>query len=417
VTWLLERLGRIGADPNDDQDTRKRKALLVYLAVLILPISLVWGTLYFALGAPAGLVAYAYFVVSVASIGLFARTRNFELLLRIQLLDITLAPTLSMWPTGGFLASGAVGLWGILGPMGALVFGSVRSSIRWFVLFAVAFLGAGILGELTGGVSTLPRWFSTTMLALNVIVGGAVVFILLAVFAQQRQDAQEQADSLLLNVLPRSIADRLKAHAQPIADSFSAASILFADVADFTPMAEKLSPADTVGMLDQLFGHFDALAERDGVEKIKTIGDCYMAAAGIPVPRKDHARALALIALDMLNAVSVNGPMGDKGLELRIGINSGPVVAGVIGRKRFLYDLWGDAVNVADRMQTHGTPGRIQVTRSTYELLQDEFVLEPRGTIEVRGKGEMETWYLVGRRELPAASPERDLVGIPVQRD
>ena len=153
-----------------------------------------------------------------------------------------------------------------------------------------------------------------------------------------------------------------------------------------------------VGLLDQLFGQFDALVERYELEKIKTIGDCYMAAAGIPVPRDDHAQALALVALDMLEVVRANGPMGDRGLELRIGINSGPVVAGVIGRKRFLYDLWGDAVNIADRMQTHGTPGRIQVTRATYELLKDEFVLEPRGTIEVRGKGEMETWYLVGPR-------------------
>jgi adenylate cyclase len=401
VTWLLDRLASIGANQNDDLETRKRKALLVYLAVLILPISLVWGTLYLTLGAVSGAVAYAYFVISVASIGLFARTRNFELLLRIQLLDISLAPTLSMWPTAGFLASGAVGLWGILGPMGALVFSSVRSSIRWFVLFAVVFLASGILGEITGGISSLPRWFSTTMLALNVVVGGAVVFTLLALFARQRQDAQDQADNLLLNILPRSIAEKLKEKPQTIADSFSEASILFADVVDFTPMAEHLSPADVVGMLDRLFGHFDALVERYDLEKIKTIGDCYMAAAGIPVPRKDHARALAVIALDMLDAVRADGAVGDSGLELRIGINSGPVVAGVIGRKRFLYDLWGDAVNIAGRMQTQGTPGRIQVTRSTYELLEDEFVLEPRGTIEIKGKGDMETWYLLGRRDVP----------------
>jgi guanylate cyclase len=398
VTWLLDRLASIGADPLDDLDTRRRKALLVYLAVLILPISLVWGTLYLTLGAVSGLVAFAYFAISVASIGLFARTRNFELLLWIQLLDICLAPTLSMWPTAGFLASGAVGLWGILGPMGALVFGTVRSSIRWFAVFAIAFLISGLLGEITGGLSRLPVWFSTTMIALNVIVGGAVVFTLLAVFAKQRQDAQERADGLLINVLPRSIAERLKSEPQTIADSFSEASILFADVADFTPLANSLPPTEVVGMLDQLFGHFDELVERYELEKIKTIGDCYMAAAGIPVPREDHARALAGIGLDMLSAVSPDGPMGGLGLQLRIGINSGPVVAGVIGRKRFLYDLWGDAVNVAGRMQTQGTEGRIQVTRSTYDLLKDEFVLEPRGTIEIKGKGQMETWYLLARR-------------------
>jgi adenylate cyclase len=399
VTRLLERLAEIGADPLDDQDTRRRKALLVYLAVLILPISLVWGTIYLTLGAPAGLVAYAYFAISAASLALFARTRNFELLLRIQLVDITLAPTLSMWPTAGFLVSGAVGLWGILGPMGALVFSSVRSSIRWFVLFAIAFLGAGILGELTGGLSSLPRWFSATMIALNVVVGGAVVFTLLAVFARQRQDAQDQAENLLLNILPRSIAEKLKEKPQTIADSFRSASILFADVTDFTPLANNLPPTRVVEMLDRLFGHFDTLMERYDLEKIKTIGDCYMAAAGIPLPREDHARALANVGLDMLEAVSPTGAMADLGLGLRIGINSGPVVAGVIGRKRFLYDLWGDAVNIAGRMQTQGTPGRIQITRSTYELLKDDFVLEPRGTIEIKGKGDMETWYLNGRRE------------------
>jgi guanylate cyclase len=403
VTRLLAWLGDIGADPNDDDDTRRRKALLVYLAALIWPISLVWGVLYLALGAPAGLVAFAYFVVSVASIGLFAATRNFELLLRLQLLDITLAPTLSMWPTAGFLVSGAVGLWGILGPMGALVFSSVRASIGWFVLFAVAFVGSGVLGEVTGGVSELPRWFSTTMLALNVIVGGAVVFTLLAVFARQRQDAQDRAETLLLNILPPAIADKLKAKPQTIADAFTSASILFADVADFTPMAERVPPARVVEMLDQLFGHFDDLAERYEVEKIKTVGDCYMAAAGIPAPREDHARTLALMALDMLEAVREQGAVGSLGFELRIGINSGPVVAGVIGRKRFLYDLWGDAVNTAGRMQTEGTPGRIQITRATYELLRDEFVYEPRGTVPIRGKGEMETWYLVGRRDGAAA--------------
>jgi guanylate cyclase len=403
VTRLLGWLGDIGADPNDDVDTRKRKALLVYLAVLILPISLVWGLLYLDLGAPSGVMAFAYIVVSVVSIGLFARTRNFELLLRIQLLDITLAPTLSMFPTAGFVTSGAVGLWGILGPLGALVFGSVNASVRWFVLFAVAFLTAGIAGELTGGLSQLPRWFSTTMLALNVVVGGAVVFTLLAVFARQREEAQERAETLLMNILPRSIAEKLKAMPQTIADSFSSASILFADVVDFTPMAERLPPARVVEMLDLLFGHFDTLAEQYDLEKIKTIGDCYMAAAGIPSPRPDHARMLALMALDMLDAVRERGAMGTLGFELRIGINSGPVVAGVIGRKRFLYDLWGDAVNTAGRMQTESTPGRIQITRATYELLKDEFVCEPRGTVPVKGKGEMETWYLVGRREAVAA--------------
>jgi len=397
VSWLAW-LQRIGADPGDDQETRQRKSLLVLVSILILPISLVWGTLYLGLGSPGGLIAYLYFAVSLGAVLIFARTRDTAFLLWVQQLAILLAPTLSMIPAGGFTGTGVVGIWGLMAPMGALVFGDVRSGTRWFIAFMAVFAVSGIVGELWHPLAPLPGWFTTTMLASNVVVAGSVVFMLLALFAQQRRDAQDAADSLLLNVLPRSIAERLKTQTQTIADSFSSASILFADVVDFTPKSQHLSAPDVVGLLDRLFGHFDTLVERYDLEKIKTIGDCYMAAAGIPAPRDDHARALALIGLDMLSAVEATGPMGDLGLELRIGINSGPVVAGVIGRKRFLYDLWGDAVNVADRMQTHGTPGRIQVTRATYELLKDDFVLEPRGTIEVRGKGDMETWYLVSQR-------------------
>ena len=415
------RLARIGADPRDDEDTRQRKALLVLTSVLILPISLAWGSLYLAFGSWSGYAAFVYLAVLVTGIAIFARTRNFGFFLRLALLDILLAPTLSMIPLGGFLASGGVGLWGILAPIGALVFGEVRTAIRWWVAYAVVFLVSGIAGQVVGPVAPIPTWFATTMLALNVAVGGAFVFTTLALFAKQRQDAlvalraaQEQAENLLLNILPHSIADRLKASPQAIADQFTAASILFADVVDFTPRAEHLPPGEVVGMLDELFSHFDTLVERYQLEKIKTIGDCYMVAAGVPTPRADHARALALLGLDMLDAVRSAGDVGYLGVELRIGINSGPVVAGVIGRKRFLYDLWGDAVNIASRMQSQGTPGRIQITRATYELLKDEFECEPRGTVSVKGKGEMETWYLVGQRPgAPASSRETATAGIP----
>jgi adenylate cyclase len=402
---VLARLAQVGADARDDEDTRRRKALLLLISVLILPIALVWGSLYLAFGTRAGFVAYAYFAILLGAILVFARTRDFAFLLRVALLDILFAPTLSMIPVGGFLASGGVGLWGILAPLGALVFGDARTGVRWFVAFLVVFLGSGIAGEVLGTRDALPAWFLSTMLALNVVVGGTIVFTLLALFAKQRQDAlvalrgeQDRAESLLLNILPRSIAEKLKAQPQTIADQFTAASILFADVVDFTPRSEHLSPAEVVGLLDDLFSHFDTLAERYELEKIKTIGDCYMVAAGVPVPRPDHARALAMMALDMLEAMRAGEAMGDLGMELRIGINSGPVVAGVIGRKRFLYDLWGDAVNIASRMESQGTAGRIQVTRATFELLEDEFHFEPRGTVTVKGKGDMETWYLVGPR-------------------
>jgi adenylate cyclase len=402
---LLERLSAVGADSADDDETRLRKALLLLFAVIILPVSAVWAVLYLAFGAWTGWVAVLYAAVSVASIAIFARTRDFGLLLNIQLLDIAMAPTLSMIPIGGMLPTGGVGLWGILAPLGALVFRGVDSAIRWFIAWLALFLGSGVAAIVLGYPSPMPEWFSSLMLALNVSVGGTIVFTLLALFAKQRQDAlvalrgeQERAESLLLNILPGSIAERLKASPERIADQFTEASVLFADVVDFTPRSQQLSPGEVVGLLDRLFSHFDTLAERYDLEKIKTIGDAYMVASGVPNPRPDHAQALALLALDMVASMAPGGAVGDLDLQIRVGINSGPVVAGVIGRKRFLYDLWGDAVNTASRMESHGTANQIQITRATYELLRDDFECEPRGTVSVKGKGDMETWFLVGLR-------------------
>jgi adenylate cyclase len=398
-------LARIGVGPEDDEELREKKTLLVLLACLILPVSVVWGSVYLAFGSPVGIVPYIYFAVSIGSLVLFARTRGFRLLLITQLLNILLTTTAGQMLVGGFLPSGGVGLWGILAPLGALVFLEVRRAIRWFGVFVLVFLLTGVAGEVIFRDADLPIWFTSTMLALNVIGAGSVAFTLLASFANQRNAAlaalrveQEKSELLLMNILPRSIAERLKAATQPIADHFASASILFADVVDFTPLAQRLPPAEVVGILDQLFSRFDALVERHGLEKIKTIGDCYMAAAGVPNPRPDHARKTALLALDMRDAVASSAVAGQSGVELRIGINSGPVVAGVIGTKRFLYDLWGDAVNTASRMESQSTPGEIQITRATYELLKDEFVCRRRGTILVKGKGRVETWYLVGSR-------------------
>ena len=373
VDDAVARLAEIGADADDDDETRLRKGLLVLIAILILPIAFVWGLLYVGLGAPSGWLAFLYFGVSLASIALFARTHDFGLLLRMQLVAILLAPTLSMIPLAGFNGSGGVGLWGVLAPLGALVFGGTAAGIRWYVAFLVVLLGSGIAGPLLGFQSPLPGWFTNLMLGLNISVGGTIVFTLLALFAKQREDAlgalqreHDRAEGLLLNILPGAIAERLKANPKTIADQFSAASVLCADVVNFTPRTESLPPAEVVGLLDRLFSHFDTLAERHGLEKIKTIGDAYMVAAGVPDPRPDHARALALLALDMVASTAPGGAVGDLGLELRVGINSGPVVAGVIGRKRFLYDLWGDAVNTASRMESQGTSGDIQITRATY---------------------------------------------------
>jgi adenylate cyclase len=213
-------------------------------------------------------------------------------------------------------------------------------------------------------------------------------------FLKQLQIEQGKAEHLLLNVLPKPIADRLKQGENIIVDSFPEVTVLFADLADFTALSAQVSPAELVHYLNEIFSRFDRLAEKHGLEKIKTIGDAYMAVGGLPTPRPDHAEAVGRMSLDMLEEMKALNQETGRNLNLRIGLNTGPVIAGIIGRNKFIYDLWGDTVNIASRMQSQGHPGFIQVTRRTRDKLKDKFLLEERGVIEVKGKGEMATWIL-----------------------
>ena len=207
---------------------------------------------------------------------------------------------------------------------------------------------------------------------------------------------QERADRLLLNILPETIARRLKDDPQTIADGFHEVTVLFADLVGFTPISEKLTPRATLQLMDDVFSRFDSLVDQFGLEKIKTVGDAYMLAGGLPAPNESHAADVAQMALAMLDAVrEIEGPDGTP-LRLRIGMATGPVVAGVIGKKKFLYDLWGDTVNTASRMESLGEPDRIQVSETTWRQLQTRFEFSERGLIEVKGKGQMRTWFLKG---------------------
>lgn len=217
-------------------------------------------------------------------------------------------------------------------------------------------------------------------------------------------EEQERSEHLLLNVLPAPIAERLKHGEDTIADSFSEVTILFADIVNFTPMSAKLSAAEVVGVLNEIFCAFDMLSERRGLEKIKTIGDAYMVGAGIPIPRDDHAEVVAEMALDMLEVIRAFNRRHGTDLSMRIGINSGPVVAGVIGTKKFVYDIWGDAVNTASRMESQGLKGGIQITEATYRHLKDHYEFTDRGMVVIKGKGEMHTYILKGRKEKKAVN-------------
>jgi adenylate cyclase len=399
---LLDRVLSIGADPRDTADERFRKRLLVGVALVILPIGFLWGCLYWAIGEHwVALTPWGYVTGSAISLVVFARTKNFASLRTAQLLLILVAPAAGTVMLGGIREASGVILWSLFAPLGAVAFDRPVRAWPWFAAFVATILLTLVLSEVVRpDGADLPEAFVRTFDVLNIVVVSFIAIVLLVTFARGRDTAQARVETLLLNVLPAEIAQRLQSDPNSIADHFDDASILFADVVDFTPLSGRLDAREVVGLLDRLFTSFDELVDRYDVEKIKTIGDCYMVAAGVPSQQPDHAHALAGLALEMRECAKTCLPDGaGHDLRLRIGISSGPVVAGVIGRRRFLYDLWGDTVNMASRMESHGTPDMIQITRSTFELLRDDFVIQPIGLVEVKGKGEVETWRLVGPRD------------------
>jgi class 3 adenylate cyclase len=286
---------------------------------------------------------------------------------------------------------------------------------RWSLLVAAWF----VIGPFAYALSPLSAAETRTPLTLlgdamsNAAMFAAVLVLGEAVRSRRALDRehrlllteQKRSERLLLNVLPAPIATRLKAGEAVIADAFPEVTVLFADIVDFTRRSRQVSPAEVVQALNELFSAFDRLARRHGLEKIKTIGDAYMVAGGLPTPRPDHAEAVAEMALAMREEVARRSDPSGRPLAVRIGIDTGPVEAGVIGTSKFSYDLWGDTVNTASRMESHGVPGCIQVTERAYRRLRDGYRFQRRGPVQVRGMGEMVTWFLVGRRPAPAPGP------------
>lgn len=264
-------------------------------------------------------------------------------------------------------------------------------------------------GDSIGQAHIMPRFSSLSLRRQDEVTDVAKAFQ--AMFGRVQQEIrdrhqaeqalrseQEKAERLLLNILPQPIAEKLKHDQQAIADRFEQVTILFADIVDFTTLSSRISPIELVGLLNRIFSTFDQLAERHGLEKIKTIGDAYMVVGGLPMPQDNHVEAIADMALDMQSAIAhFHTDLGEP-FQLRIGISTGPVVSGVIGLKKFIYDLWGDAVNIASRMESQGEIGRIQVTEAVYQQLRDRYHLEKRGIIDVKGYGKMTTYWLIDRQ-------------------
>jgi class 3 adenylate cyclase len=396
--WL-QRLVTIGALPTDSDELRLRKAVLILSSTLMASLASAWVITYAVLGRwlPAA-IPFVYMVATAVSVATFARTRRYILFRRSQLFMSLLLPFALQWSLGGFEDSSAVCLWAVTCPLGALLFAGARQAVAWFVAFAalVAF-SAVIDTPLANDATALPHAVVVSFFALNILGVSATAFALLQYFEHERERALGESERLLLNILPEPVAVRLKKQAATIADDCPAVTVLFADIVGFTPLSEQLSARDLVDLLDRVFARWDAVAAAHGVEKIKTIGDAYMVAAGVPLPREDHAEAIAEMALAMRPEIARCGSETGFPLQVRIGIDTGDVVAGVIGRAKFIYDLWGDTVNTASRMESHALPGTIQVTERVYERLWDRYRFNPRGVIDIKGKGPMRCYELIGR--------------------
>ncbi len=318
-------------------------------------------------------------------------TRRTYILLSVASLVGTAVVHLSL---GGYANSGAILMWGI--PMTTVAVLLLR---RWEAVVvggSVAAL-AIVFGFLEQTLQASRPAPDPTLPALlfpyNIVAVVVLVMPVIGLLVGRLSFERERAGGLLLNVLPAEVASELKETGATQTREYPSISVLFADIVGFTPMSAEMEPNEMVDQLNEVFSRFDALAAQFGCEKIRTIGDAYMVAAGVPTPREDHAQAISSMALEMLDYARTTP------LSFRLGINSGPVVAGVVGTSKFQYDIWGDTVNTASRMESHGEPDRIQITEATYQLIRDDFKTTLRGQIEVKGKGSLTTWYLDGVSE------------------
>jgi guanylate cyclase len=312
------------------------------------------------------------------------------LLLGILLENLAVTVTL-----GGLAEADMAIAWGFLVVVGALIALDGRAGMWWFLAFLLNVVASVVLTDrIEPAYETEANPASIAFMLIGITI---FVYAGMAYFVHQRDRFQKESDDLLHNILPDEIATRLKSSPEMIADSYDSASVLFADVVDFTPMSTTMSPHEIVGLLNNLFSTFDRLVDELGLEKIKTVGDAYMVASGVATARSDHATAIAELALRMRDELAGKTIEGHQ-IRMRIGINSGPVVAGVVGTHKFAYDLWGDAVNTASRMESEGVKDSIQISEETHRLVNGEFVCEPRGEVSVKGKGTMQTYFLLSRK-------------------
>jgi adenylate cyclase len=403
------------------QEDKLHKDLLIFACAFMNLAVMLWLAIYWVMGLKySTTIPLLYQVISVASLAHYLKTRQFEYFRFIQLSLFLFVPFIMQWSIGSSVTASGVMLWALLAPIGALVVSGWRDSIPWFFAYMVMtvvsggfdfYLGSGS----SGGVAMKTIGF---FFALNFAAMSSIIYFLVRYFVvemdkindqldRQHQllaEEQKKSERVLLNVLPSSIARRLKDHQGLIADGHADVTVMFTDLVNFTQLTESLSPEQMVGLLNTIFSGFDQLCEKYGVEKIKTIGDAYMAVGGLNRDHANYTKDIADLALDMRDLVIKHPDLSVYNLDIHSGIATGPVVAGVIGTKRFIYDLWGDTVNVASRLTDEAVEGVIQVDKVTYNRIKNQYAFEPPANISVKGKGEMVMYRLTSRLSREAMS-------------
>lgn len=418
---FYQRLRQAGVDPADNDEIRIKKSILVFAMGMMTAVPMFWLSIYWLMGLQmSATLPMTYQLISVGTFIAFVATRRFAFFQYSQLCLFLFFPFIAQLSIGNFIsASGAV-LWGVLAPVVAVSVLGARASLPWFVAHLALLLICGIIDFQLAGIShstlKVPLGTSALFFALNFIAISSVVYFLLRYAAVQKEryeielqramtllrDEQERSERLLLNILPGAVAARLKQNDSTIADGFADVTVMFADIVNFTQIAEGMSPSQIFSMLNKVFSGFDALAEKHGLEKIKTIGDAYMVAGGLDERREmDYTLAIAEMAVEMRDLLAFDRTLNHMQLEIRMGIGTGPVVAGVVGKKKFIYDLWGDTVNLASRITAEGAPGVIQVDSTTFRRLRNAFDFAPPRSIVLKGKGETVVYRMLARK--PAA--------------
>ncbi len=418
----------------DTQEDKLRKSLLIFAAAFMTFAVMLWLAIYWLMGLNfSSNVPLGYQVISVASLVYYMKTRNFEVLRFIQLTLFLFAPFIMQWSIGSSITSSGVTLWALLAPIGALVVAGWRESIPWFIAYIVLTAVSGFFDYYlsTGTTTGIPMNTIGVFFALNFVTMSSIVYFLVRYFVIETEkiksqldqqhallaEEQKKSERVLFNVLPSNIAERLKNNQGLIADGYADVTVMFADLVSFTQLTEQMSPEQMVGLLNTVFSGFDELSEKYGLEKIKTIGDAYMVVGGLSRERPDYVEDMANMAIEMLEFVSRHPLLVKRNVAIHIGIATGPVVAGVIGTKRFIYDLWGDTVNIASRLTDDAQEGQVLVDKLTYNRLRHEYLFEPPHMLNVKGKGEMMSYRLLGRvaqlssEPLPAPSAGASVPG------